>query len=196
MTMKKITGGVFFSGALCCMLLLCGGCSFFKQESVPTCYYDLGIPGNTLSSPRGDIIVQPFGSLSGERYRMMWRKGHLLYGDDENKWQMPPGSLVTKYLTLAFRTSNKSSRTEKPNVFLDGRVTAFEADGDCAVLGLLYRVSAPMENGARGRITWLRDRSILLREKLPSRTPEAFAAAMTKAMEKATKIILQDIDGQ
>ena len=196
MTMMKVSSCAFFMGALSCILLFCGGCSLFQQESVPTCYYDLGIPGNTLSSPRGDIIVQPFGSLSGERYRMMWRKGHLLYGDDENKWQMPPGSLVTKYLTLAFRTSNKSSRTEKPNVFLDGKVTAFEADGDCVVLGLLYRVSAPMENGARGRITWLRDRSILLREKMRGKTPEDFASAMTKAMEKASGIILKDIDGK
>ena len=192
----KIRKTVFSACAVAAVLLSCAGCSFFEQESVPTCYYDLGIPGKTLSSPRGDIIVQPFGSLSGERYRMVWRKGHLLFGDDENKWQMPPGSLVTKYLTLVFRTSDKVSRPEKPNVFLDGKVTAFEADGDCAVLGLLYRVSAPMENGARGRITWLRDRSILLREKMQGKTPEDFASAMTKAMEKASGIILNDIDGK
>lgn len=189
----------FSVGTLCSIFLFisvlfgCCSCSLLPQPAnSPTTYYDLGIPEKVLSSPKGEIHVLPFNSLSGERFRMVRRNGYILINDNDNKWQMPPGSLVTKYLTLTFRDTAKPDLRNRANITLSGSVTAFEADEDEAILGILYRIKYLPENFSSPK--WNIERSVLIKEKISGNTPADFAAAMTKALEKTAKMIIKDID--
>lgn len=186
---RKLFYTLFFTA----LIFGTSSCSLLPQPAnIPTNYYDLGIPEKAIACSRGIITVQPFNSLSGERFRMVRRNGYILINDDDNKWQMPPGSLVTKYLTLTFRDTAKTDLQNKANITLSGSVTAFEADEDEAILGILYRIKYyPKKFGAP---EWNIERSVLIKEKISGNTPADFAAAMTKALEKAANMIIKDID--
>ena len=188
---RKLLCAMFFAVS---MFFLYGCASLFSTANVPACYYDLGLPEKISASYAGNICVEPFTSLSGEKFRMVRRKGNMLYNDNYNKWQMSPGALVTKYFTLAFRTDEKKNAGKKTDILLGGEVTAFEESGGQAVLGLSYHIaSVPGKDGGQ---KWKRKRSILIKEKIRGNTPGDFASAMSRAMENASEIIIKDIDSK
>lgn len=169
-------------------------CSLLPQpDNIPVCYYDLGIPEQAELSAGKVVTVLPFSSLSGERFRMVQRTKFLLENDDNNKWQMPPGSLVTKYLTLFFRQDLSSGGNTARSITLGGTVTAFENDGENAVLGLVYRITFPGVDSQR-RVAV--QRNILIKEKLLNNKPASFASAMAKAMKKAAECMVKDINSK
>lgn len=191
--MRTLLHNVVCFSLLAVITGLCG-CNLLPEpnENV-TRYFDLGLPAKTLKAASGNVIIIPFSSSSGERYRMVYRKNNLLCGDDNNKWQMPPGSLVTKYLTLAFSDTGTGRNAGNNRNILSGNVTAFEADKGDAVLGLRYKIRKEV-SGRKAAVT--AERSLLLREKIRENTPSGFAAAMGRAAEKAALLILRDIDSK
>ena len=191
--MKSLLYGILVSSVSICAVFFCG-CSLLPEPAVNvTKYYDLGIPAKTFSAENGDITVQPFTSSSGDRYRMISRKGNLLSGDDNNKWQMPPGSLLTKYLTLTFSRDPSVRRSGDTQNILSGNVVAFEADRGEAVLGLRYKIR---KFSGKKETPEVISKSLMLREKIKENTPESFASAMSRAAERAAMLILKDINGK
>ena len=191
--MRTLLCNVVFFAVFVVITGLCG-CSFLPEpaENV-TRYFDLGLPAKTLKAASGSVTVLPFSSSSGDRYRMVYRKDNLLCGDDNNKWQMPPGSLITKYLTLAFSDSGADRSTGNIRYTLSGSVTAFEADKGDAVLGLRYKIRKELSGGKTAEVI---ERSLFLREKIRGNAPSDFASAMGRAAEKAALLILKDIDSK
>ena len=191
--MRTLLCNVVFFAVFAVITGLCG-CSLLPEpaENV-TRYFDLGLPAKTLKAAYGNVTILPFTSSSGERYRMVYRKNNLLCGDDNNKWQMPPGSLITKYLTLAFSDSGADRNPGNIRNTLSGSVTAFEADKGDAVLGLRYKIRKDFSGRKAAAVI---ERSLFLREKIKENTPSGFASAMGRAAEKAALLILRDIDSK
>ncbi|MBO5761089.1 MAG: hypothetical protein J6S53_06055 [Lentisphaeria bacterium] len=181
----------FFS--VCFLVIFCS-CRFLPEPgNERTHYYDLGIPERAQLAAGTRVTVLPFTVLSGERFRMVERKQFLLENDDCNKWQMPPGSLVTKYLTLYFRQNLSAPGKATRNIIVGGTVTAFENDGKNAILGLVYRITFPEIKGTKSTPV---SRNILIEEKLLNGSPASFACAMSKAMGKAAQYIVKDIENK
>lgn len=190
-SIKNILCGTAFF----CLIFFCCSCSILPApQKVSIHYYDLGIPSKIFSSTKGNISVRPFVSFSGERFRMVRRKGNLLYNDDNNKWQMPPGSLVTKYLTLSYRSEGKAAKNIRPDIMVGGKVTAFEMDNDTAILGISYHVRMPAKKDGTAGKSW--ERNILIREKCAGKSAADYASGMSKAMAKAAKMIIEDINSK
>lgn len=168
-------------------MLFPASCSIFPTPEVTvTRYFDLSIPAR-ISLPGKNILVLPFSSHSGDRYKMALRVGNSIHSSEACKWIMPPGSLMTKYLRLAFR-SEAGEAMGKDVVTLSGSISAFESGKKEVVLGLTYRLR--MVSGGKAKEF---SRTILLRQKFNEPSPEAFAEAMSLAAGKAAESIAQDI---
>lgn len=177
--MKYITQ----TAVIFCLILL-AGCSIFPAaNNQKTHYYDLTQPPRiTLHQP---LEVLPFVTTSGDRFRMAARIGKSeIAGDDFHKWILPPGSLLTKYLRLAFRdTPETHLQSEEDPMTLNGEILTFEISGKYAELGVRYHLNYKKKQ---------LDKTILLREKLAEETPAGFAAAMSKTAEKFAGIVATD----
>lgn len=181
------TGKTALLFLLPCSIFL-ASCSIFPAPEVTASrYYDLATP-ERISVAGKNILLAPFASNSGERYKMALREGHSIRSTEECKWIMPPGSLMTKYLRLAFR-SEPGVPLGKKEVTLSGSVSAFESDNDHAVLGITYTLYT-----FNGKKPAELSRTVLIREKCKARTPEEFSAAMTRAAGKVAASIAADLN--
>lgn len=168
-------------------ILLLASCNIFPSPEVAVSrYYDLSIPERVPLDGK-NVLVLPFASNSGDRYKMALREGNSIRSSEASKWIMPPGSLMTKYLRLAFR-SEPGMRQSRQEITLSGTVSAFESQKGEAILGLTYKLRPSVGTGMKEF-----SRTILLREKFEGSSAEAFAAAMSKAAEKAAESIAADI---
>ena len=184
MNMKTaIVRSLVFPGVLC----LLSGCSIFPSPEVTVAqYYDLSIP-EKLSTYGKNVEVLPFSSNSGDRYKMVLRNQNRIESTENCKWILPPGSLMTKYLRLAFRSEPGDTR-KNGTVILSGSISAFESENDSAILGLTYKLRMTGKTPEKEI-----SRTILLREKFAKTAPEEFAAAMSKAAKKAAESIAADL---
>lgn len=184
MNMKTaLVRSLVFTGVLC----LLSGCSIFPSPEVTlTQYYDLSIP-EKLSTYGKNVEVLPFSSNSGDRYKMALRNRNRIESTENCKWILPPGSLMTKYLRLTFRSEPGAAR-EKGTILLSGSVSAFESENGSAILGLTYKLRTIGRTPEKEIC-----RTILLREKFAEAAPEEFASAMSKAAEKAAESIASDL---
>ena len=162
----------------CCAALFCG-CSLLSENAQsPIEYYDLQVPNKLSSVP---IDVEPFGSFSGERLRMAQRRdGTRIYGSDFHKWSQAPGSLLTRYLRLAYRNepADDALKAGAP-VTLRGEVLVFEADQGSAKLGVRYTLR-------RGHASCTK--TVLIQEKIEGKGPQAFADAMSRAADRFARL--------
>ena len=157
-------------------------CLFSQPEQSDIVYYDLMQPKKIASVP---LDVAQLVSFSGERQRMARRDhGTRINGSDFHKWVQTPGSLLTRYLQLAFRNeaSDDPAKLADP-VELRGEVLSFEIDGDDAVLGVRYHLR-------RGRHSF--SKTVLIREKMERPDPECFPPAMSRAADRLAQFIAAD----
>lgn len=167
--------------------LLLASCSIFPTPEVTVSnYYDLSIP-EKISTPGKTVIVTPFASNSGERYKMALRVGNSIRSTESCKWIMPPGSLMTKYLRLAFRNAPGAPQGKKV-VTLSGSISAFESNKGKAVLGVTYKLRT-----GDGKKEKEFSRTILIREKFEKASSEDFAAGMSRAAGKVAQSIAADL---
>ena len=166
-------------------LVFCTACSIFPEpEQAETFYYDLTVP-DRIAMPNPVEII-PFTSFTGERFRMSCReKDNIIRSNDFHKWVQTPGSLLTKYLRLAFR--NEPGNIGKPvtdPLLISGTVLLFEMRDGYAELGVRYRI----QFGARNKIS----KTIMIREKLTENTPAQFAEAMSRAVNRFARILAEE----
>lgn len=165
-------------------LFFCG-CSIFPephQDGIS--YYDLKMPVQIKSCP---IEIEQFANFSGERQRMLRRENDLLVvGSDFHKWMQTPGSLLSRYLRLAFRSDLRdSARNIEQAVFLRGDVLTFEINNGNAMLGVRYQLKY-------GRQTC--SKTVMISEKMNGSRPEAFAEAMSRAAEKFARMVAAEAE--
>lgn len=181
------TGAVAFALALC-LAPLCGACSFLPSgEYREARSFDIGVPAPLASAPA--VSIQPFGSDSACKYKMLYRSGgNEVFVDEYNKWTQPPGQMLTKYLRLAFRNDGDGSPREA-KYELGGSVLAFEADFEKKKVELGVRYSL-RSVGSDSRSF---ERSAVISEPLSSVDPAEAAKAMGKAAFKLAVMIDADL---
>lgn len=166
-------------------LLFCAACSIFPEpKQTETLYYDLTVP-DRIALP-GPVEILPFASVTGERFRMACReKNNIIHANDFHKWVQPPGSLLTKYLKLAFRNEPSDSRKQGTTpLLISGTVLLFEMRDGYAELGVYYQI----QYGTQDKI----NKTIMIREKLADSTPSQFAEAMSKAASRFALILAEE----
>ena len=163
--------------------LFCGCALLSEPVQTETRYFDLKCPEQIASVP---IDVREFTTMSGERFRMSVRKNEtVILGSEFHKWVQTPGSLVTKYLRLAYRENTDDKVQKKHPVQLRGEVLLFETHGGFAELGIRYQLR--LNEHKIGR-------TVLLKDKMEKTGPEAFADAMSKAVQRFARQIAAEAE--
>ena len=168
------------------LLPLFAACSFSvipPAEYTETRTFDLASP-----DPAGDlpfvVDVETFSNECSGRYKMVVREdANRIDVDDYNRWAMPPGAMLTKYLAAKFAAEpdNRRGQTDKPTFILDGSVLNCEMDKTKKQVDLLvhFFIIQPGSNSSF-RITGTEDCVVSVKET----TAEAFADGLNKAAEK------------
>ena len=111
------------------LLPLLAACSFSlipEADVTENGIFDLASPAPIGELPF-TIDVNAFSSECAGRYKMVFReKGNRIVVDEFNRWSMPPGAMLTKY--LAARFAAQSGNLGKPAFELDGSVLNCEMD--------------------------------------------------------------------
>ena len=156
------------------------GCSLFSQpEQSAIEYYDLVRPAKIASVP---IDVDQFVNFSGERQRMTRRKTETVVRcSDFHKWIQAPGGMLTRYLRIAFRNEESENILKNTNpVAVRGEVLVFEINEGVAELGVRYQLRRGNQSLSK---------TVLIREKLEGKGPDAAAAAMSRAANRFARMI-------
>lgn len=145
--------------------------------------FDLSSP-----APIGDlpfaVDVETFSNECSGRYKMVVREdANRIEVDEYNRWAMPPGAMLTKYLAARFaaQAENHLNRDGKPVFILDGSVLNCELNKTKKQVDLLvhFIIIEPGSNNSF-RLTGTEDCVVSVQET----TAEAFADGLNKAAEK------------
>lgn len=144
--------------------------------------FDLSSP-----APIGDlpfaVDVETFSNECSGRYKMVVREdANRIEVDEYNRWAMPPGAMLTKYLAARFaaQAENHLNRDGKPVFILDGSVLNCELNKMKKQVDLLVHFIIIEPGRDDFRITGTENCTVPAREA----TPEAFADGMNKAAAK------------
>ena len=166
------------------LLPLFAACSFSvipPAEYTETRTFDLVSP-----APLGDlpfiIDVDAFSSECASRYHLVFREeANRIEIDQFNRWSMPPGAMLTKYLSARFAShSDNQQRDGKPSFELDGSVLNCELNKAKKQVDLLVHFFVVEHGNDTFRITGTKSYSI----PVDGTTAEAFADGMNKAAGK------------
>ena len=144
--------------------------------------FDLSSP-----APIGDlpfaVDVETFSNECSGRYKMVVREdANRIEVDEYNRWAMPPGAMLTKYLAARFaaQAENHLNRDGKPVFILDGSVLNCELNKMKKQVDLLVHFIIIEPGRDDFRITGTENCTVPAGEA----TPEAFADGMNKAAAK------------
>ena len=172
------------------LLPLLAACSFSlvpRTEYTEPKTFDLISPAPIDELPF-IIDVDAFSTECSGRYKMVFREEtNRISVDEYSRWSMPPGAMLTKYLSARFASpSNNQGREKKPAFELDGSVLSCELNKATMQVDLMihYFIVEPGEE--EFRITGTEDYSI----PVDATTPEAFAEGFDQAAAKFAEHIV------
>ena len=169
------------AAALLPLLAACNVNVIPPTEFTETRTFDLVSP-----APLGDlpfiIDVDAFSSECASRYKLVFREeANRIEIDQFNRWSMPPGAMLTKYLSARFAShSDNQQRDGKPSFELDGTVLNCELNRTKKQVDLLVHFFVVEHGNDTFRITGTESYSI----PVDGTTAEAFADGMNKAAGK------------
>ena len=139
------------------LLPLLAACSFSlipKSEFTETKTFDLA-PPEPLTELPFLVNVESFSSECSGRYKMVFREDASRIGVDEyNRWVMPPGAMLTKYLAVCFAAdSGNQEHAGKPVFVLDGSVLNWELDKTKKQVDMVVRYFIVEPGNSSFRIT-------------------------------------------
>jgi len=140
--------------------------------------FDLSAP-EPLETLPFIVNVESFSNECSGRFKMVFREdGSRIEVDEYNRWSMPPGAMLTKYLAARFaaQTGNQG-RAGKPVFVLDGSVLNCEMNRPKKQADLMVHFFIVEQGDDSFRITGTQDYAIPVGEA----TAEAFADGMNKA---------------
>ena len=143
--------------------------------------FDLASPEPFESLPF-IVEVDAFSNECSGRFKMVFREDSNRIGVDEyNRWSMPPGAMLTKYLAARFAApAGSNSRDGKPTFELDGSVLSCELNKSQKKVDLMVHFFIIEHGNDPFKITGTEDYSIPVEDS----SAEAFADGMNKAAAK------------
>ncbi len=171
------------------VLLFSAGCKGWLIGSTP--YQEVKYFGLKTPAPLPDngirINVLMLNNLSATKTKMLYRdSSYCILQDDYNKWIQSPSSIMRQYLQCAFNSENsKTDVGEASCYYLSGSIVNFEINlpQKEVILGMDYRLQAVSNRDIA------LEYSRTIHEPFNEPTPEAFAAAMSNAADKLSRII-------
>lgn len=169
------------AAALLPLLAACNVNVIPPTEFTETRTFDLISP-----APLGDlpfiIDVDAFSSECASRYKLVFREeANRIEIDEFNRWSMPPGAMLTKFLSARFAShSDNQQRDGKSSFELDGTVLNCELNKAKKQVDLLVHFFVVEHGDDTFRITGTESYSI----PVDGTTAEAFADGMNKAAER------------
>jgi hypothetical protein len=181
------------AAALLPFLAACSFSLFPKTDFTETRIFDLASP-EPLSSLPFLVDVESFSTECSGRYKMVFREDTTRISVDEyNRWAMPPGAMLTRYLAVRFAAqADKQEHVEKPAFVLDGSVLNWELDKSKKQVDMVVRFVIFDPNNDLFRITGSEDYSIPIKDT----TAEAFADGMNKAASKFADHVTALLNGE
>jgi len=128
------------------------------------------------------VEVESFSNECSGRFKMVFREdSSQIEVDEYNRWSMPPGAMLTKYLAARFAAqSDNREREGRPLFVLDGTVLNCELDKPRKHVDLMVHFFIIQHDNDTFRITGTEDYSIPVEDT----SAEAFANGMNKAAAK------------
>ena len=139
--------------------------------------FDLASPAPITGLPFL-VDVETFSSECAGRFKMVFRSDENRISVDEyNRWSMPPGAMLTKYLSARFAAAPGTPDQVKPLFSLDGTVLVCELNTQKKQVTLMvhYIITEPPED--EFKLSGTESYSI----PVDSVSAEAFAEGMNKA---------------
>lgn len=170
------------------LLLLSAGCgSLLGPETVrEPVIYDIDLPAALKNVPC-PVTVRLFRMEGAARYKMLFRVAENTVSTDEyNRWSMPPGQLLTRYLRMAFA---ESANANAPGKTVSGSILSFEGDLVRHQAVLCVKFSIRPDDG-RGRE---KEYTVKLSVPLKADTPDACAVAMEEAAAQLAERIRKEL---
>ena len=163
---------------------LLAACSFSvipPADTTETRVFDLISPAAIGNLPF-TIDVDAFSSECAGRYKMVFREeGNRIVVDEFNRWSMPPGAMLTKYLAARFAAqSGNQERDGKLAFELDGTVLNCEMDKEKNLVDLMVHFFIVEHDNDTFKITGTEEYEI----HVDGTSAEAFADGMNKAAGK------------
>lgn len=171
--------------SLCCaaafaaLLAACSVSLLPKTESTEPRTFELATPEPLADLPFA-LETDTFSNECSGRYKMMFREESNRIGIDQfNRWSMPPGSMVTKYLAARFAAPPGNAGL-KPAFELDGSVLTCELNKPEKEVNLMIHFFITEPGNEAFRIAGTENYRIPVAEA----TPEDFAAGLNTAVAK------------
>ena len=140
--------GLFLAAAAASLLAACHVNLIPETEYSDPKTFDLASPAPVAGLPFA-VDVETFSSECAGRFKMVFRSDENRISVDEyNRWSMPPGAMLTKYLSARFAAAPDSSGPGKPLFSLDGAVLVCELNMEKKQVTLMvhYIITEPPED--------------------------------------------------
>ena len=169
--------GLFLAAVAASLLASCHINLIPETEFSDPKTFDLATPAPITGLPFA-VDVETFSSECAGRFKMVFREDENRISVDEyNRWSMPPGAMITKYLSARFAAPPDSSGHARPLFSLDGTVLVCELNAQKKQVSLMihYIITEPPED--EFKLSGTESYSI----PVDSVSAEAFAEGMNKA---------------
>ena len=140
--------GLFLAAVAASLLASCHINLIPETEFSDPKTFDLASPAPVTGLPFS-VDVETFSSECAGRFKMVFRSDENRISVDEyNRWSMPPGAMLTKYLSARFAAAPGSSDHAKPVFSLDGTVLVCELNMQKKQVSLMvhYIITEPPED--------------------------------------------------
>ena len=163
------------------LLPLLAACSFSlipHTDFTETRTFDLAAP-EPLETLPFIVDVEAFSNECSGRFKMVFREDdNQIEVDEYNRWSMPPGAMLTKYLAARFASqTGNQSRAGKPVFVLDGSVLNCEMNTAKKQVDLMVHFFIVEQGDDTFKITGTKSYAIPVKEA----DAESFAEGMNKA---------------
>lgn len=174
--------GLFLAAAAASLLASCNINLVPPTDYTDPTTYDLASPAPLAGLPFS-VDVETFSSECAGRFKMVFRNDENQISVDEyNRWSMPPGAMLTKYLSARFADAPGSAAQDQAKTLfsLDGTVLVCELNAQKKQVSLMvhYIITEPPEDTFK--ISGTESYSI----PVENASAEAFAEGMNKAAEQ------------